>query len=36
MAPIKPKVIKDYNKLEKDLQEQIKRRICGSPHPFFR
>lgn len=24
MAPIKPKVIKDYNKLDKDLQEQIK------------
>ena len=24
MAPNKPKVIKDYNKLDKDLQEQIK------------
>ena len=24
MAPDKPKVIKDYNKLDKDLQEQIK------------
>lgn len=24
MAPNKPRVIKDYNKLEKDLQEQIK------------
>lgn len=24
MAPGKPKVIKDYNKLDKDLQEQIK------------
>ncbi|RIH66590.1 hypothetical protein D1164_03020 [Mariniphaga sediminis] len=24
MAPNKPKIIKDYNKLDKDLQEQIK------------